>query len=185
MFSPLNRLTDEMNQKDFDIKVYSLKDKLYRFALRLIQDSDEAIDLVQDTMMKLWNKRKELNNIQNIESYAVKITKNECFDLLKHRQVTRTREKEIVNSTQTSNLPKTEETEKLELVRKIINELPETQRMVIQLRDLEEQEMEEIREITGLQENAIRTNLSRARKKVRDELSKIYSYGLERTRHNA
>lgn len=185
MFALFNRLTNEMNQKDFDIKVYRLKDKLYRFALRLIQDSDEAIDLVQDTMMKLWKKRKELDNLQNIESYAIKITKNECFDLLKHRQVVRTREKEMGCTTHTCTLPKTEETEKLELVRKIINELPEIQRMVIQLRDLEEYETEEIKEITGLQENAIRTNLSRARKKVRDELSKIYSYGLERTRHNA
>lgn len=180
-----SRLTNEMNQNDFNIRVYSLKDKLYRFALRLLQDSDEAVDMVQETMLKLWNKRKELKNLQNIESYAVKITKNGCLDRLKHTQIIRTREAEITEFTKQHNYAISEEVEKLELVKKIINELPETQKIVIQLRDIEEQEIEEIKEITGLNENAIRTNLSRARKKVRDEINKIYSYGLERTRYNA
>lgn len=180
----LSRLTIEMNHDDFNKKVFSLKDKLYRFALRFLQDSDDALDLVQETMIKLWNKRKELNSVNSIESFAIKITKNGCFDLLKHKRITRNKEAEIIEYSNSQCRPINEAVEKLEFVRSIINSLPETQRMVIQLRDIEELELNEIKEITGLNDNAIRANLSRARKKVRDEINNIYSYGLERAGYN-
>ena len=53
---------------------------------------------------------------------------------------------------------------------------------MIILRDIEEYSFEEIQEITGLDINYIRVNLSRARKQVRDELIKVHGYGNERNK---
>lgn len=167
-----------MNQLEFNKKVYSLRDQLFRFARRILSNSDEANDSIQDVMLKLWDKRSELKNMQSIPSYAYAITRNACYDKLKHLKIVRENEVELSNQYAQPIIAINEESERLEYVRRIIKSLPELQRKIIHLRDVEEQEMDEICRITGLKENAVRVNLSRARKKVRDEITKIYSYGL-------
>jgi len=173
-----------MNQFEFSEKVYSLRDKLFRFAKRILNDSEEANDSVQDVMIKLWNKRTDLPQIQNLSSYAYTITRNMCYDKLKHLELVKKNAANSPTSREGVELSFNDEAERLNLVRKIIQALPELQREIIHLRDIEELEMNEISEITGLNENAIRVNLSRARKKVRDEINNIYSYGLEEYRQN-
>jgi RNA polymerase sigma-70 factor (ECF subfamily) len=71
------------------------------------------------------------------------------------------------------------------LIKQIISGLPELQRTIIQLRDIEQLEYEEIAEATELNVNAIRVNLSRARKKVRDEILKIQNYGITENTYSA
>jgi RNA polymerase sigma-70 factor (ECF subfamily) len=73
----------------------------------------------------------------------------------------------------------------VELVKKAIAELPDLQRTIIHLRDIEQLEYEEIAEATQMNVNAIRVNLSRARKKVRDEILKIQSYGITENTYSA
>jgi RNA polymerase sigma-70 factor, ECF subfamily len=173
-----------MNQFEFNQKVYSLRDQLYRFARRILSDSDEAYDSVQDVMLKLWNKRTELNEKQSIPSYAYTITRNVCFDKLKHQKIIKQGEVELTKLTK-SEISFNDEAEKFELVRRVICSLPVLQQEIMQLRDVEGLEMNEIEKITGLTENAIRVNLSRARQKVREEIIKLYSYGLSENRqHN-
>lgn len=179
----MSRHTNRMTSKEFELKVYSLRDKLYRFANRLINNSEEATDAVHDTMLKLWKGRKGLKSISNIDSYAYTILKNICFDIIKHRKVRENNSKEILYTETHREIAINEASEKLMHVRNIINTLPEIQKLIIQLRDVEELEIETICKITGLKENAVRTNLSRARQKVRIEIEKIYSYGLEEIRN--
>jgi RNA polymerase sigma-70 factor (ECF subfamily) len=70
-------------------------------------------------------------------------------------------------------------TEQKDMVRqlsKIMNMLPEQQKTVLQLRDVEGMEYDEIVEITGFEMNYIRVNISRGRKKVKELMQKIVSY---------
>jgi len=68
-------------------------------------------------------------------------------------------------------------------IRDLIGRLPEQQQTIMYLRDIEQNEYNEIEEITGLNANAIRVNLSRARKKVRDELLKTWNHENEHSKN--
>ena len=75
-----------MNQETFKNTVFVLKDEMYRFAKRFLVSSDEAEDLVQDLMLKFWQKKDELVHL-NLKSYVLKCVKNECLNKLKHETV--------------------------------------------------------------------------------------------------
>lgn len=176
-----------MLARDFKTDVLPLSSKLLRFALQILQDEESAKDVLQDVFLKLWQKRDELEKVESLEAFAMRMIRNRCLDVIRAR---RTVSMEVVKKNQ---LPEDEphDTDHLEiadsavLVRKIIAELPDLQRTVIQLRDIEQLEYEEISEVTQLNVNAIRVNLSRARKKVRDEILKIQSYGITTDKHIA
>ena len=76
-----------MTQETFKNTVFILKDEMYRFAKRFVMSSDEAQDVVQDLMMKFWQKRDELEQFGNFKSYALKCVRNECLNRLKHHDV--------------------------------------------------------------------------------------------------
>ena len=169
-----------MLARDFKTEVLPISNKLLRFALQILQDEEEAKDVLQDIFLKLWQKRDELEKVENVEAFAMRMIRNRCLDVIKSR---RTVSMEIVKK---SSLPTDESTEtdylensdSVGLVKQIIAELPDLQRTIIHLRDVEQLEFEEIAEATELNVNAIRVNLSRARKKVRDEILKIQNYGI-------
>lgn len=176
-----------MLARDFKTDVLPISNKLLRFALQILQDEEEAKDVLQDIFLKLWQKRNELGKVENLEAFAFRMTRNRCLDLIRTR---RTVSMELAkknlgaaeNSTDTDYL---ENTEMAGLVKRIIAELPDLQRTVIHLRDVEQLEYEEIAETTELNVNAIRVNLSRARKKVRDEILKVQNYGITENTHIA
>ncbi len=169
-----------MLARDFKTDVLPISNKLLRFAFQILQNEEEAKDVLQDIFLKLWQKRDELGKVDNIEAFAMRMTRNRCLDVIKAR---RTVSVELVKK---HHLPDEEslETDYLEnadsvgLIKRIIAELPDLQRTIIHLRDIEQLEYEEIEEATGINVNAIRVNLSRARKKVRDEILKIQNYGI-------
>lgn len=170
-----------MNPEEFKIQVLPLKHKLYRLSLRMLGRVEEAEDSVQDALVKLWNRREELNNYSSIEAFAMTITKNLCLDRIRSKSF-RT---EHLTDRQALTL-KQEPEEMLEkndftsLIRKIIDNLPEQQKVIMQMRDIEGLEYEQISEVMELNVNAVRVNLSRARKKVRDTILKIQGYELAR-----
>ncbi len=167
-----------MNQKEFLETVLPIKDKLYRLAKRLLVSSEEAEDAVQEVYLKLWKGRDRMENYSNPEAFAMTMTKNYCLDRLKSKQASNLK---IVHSNyqHSDNLQhKVELNDGVQLVFKLMETLPEKQRMVMQLRDIEQFEFNEISEMLDLNETAIRVNLSRARKTVRDELLKKYNYGI-------
>ena len=173
-----------MVAKDFKTRVLPVSKKLLRFATHFLKDEDEARDVVQDVFLKLWQKRGSLNKIENIEAFAMRMTRNRCLDILRANRVVpidaetdRKMKEETVDVHRQVEL-----SESAVQIRKLINELPDLQRTVILLRDIEQLEYEEIAEQTDLKVNAIRVNLSRARKKVRDEFLKINSNENERNK---
>jgi RNA polymerase sigma-70 factor (family 1) len=166
-----------MVASDFKIKVLPVSKKVLRFATHFLKDEDEARDVVQDVFLKLWQKREELDQIENMEAFAMRMTRNRCLDIIRasrtvHMDAETDRQLKQVSIDVHSKI---ELSEAADQVKKLIAGLPDLQRQVMELRDIEQLEYEEIAEVTGLQVNAIRVNLSRARKKVRDEYLKMNS----------
>lgn len=168
-----------MKQSEFLNLVMPVKDKLYRLAKRLLVSSEEAEDATQEVLMKLWDRKHNIANYRNIEAFAMTMTKNFCLDRLKSRQSSNLK---LVHSNYadeaTSLQQEIELKDSVGWVEKIINELPEQQRMVLQLRDVEEYEFDEICELMDINATTARVTLSRARKAVREKLLEKHSYGI-------
>lgn len=169
-----------MNQKDFVLLINPFKDKLFRLAKRLLISTEEAEDATQEILVKLWIRKTNLKTYNSIEAMAMTMTKNYCLDQLKSKRASNIK---IVHNNYTDREPrldkKVEDSDSLNWVEKIINELPEQQRLIIQLRDIEECEFEEIAKILEMNETAVRVSLSRARKTIREYMLKTHSYGVQ------
>jgi RNA polymerase sigma-70 factor (ECF subfamily) len=167
-----------MKQKEFIATVLPYKDTLYRIAKRLLVSKDEAEDAVQEVFLKLWKGKNSIKNYRNPQAFAVTMTKNYCLDRLKSKQAGNLK---IVhtNFQNRDNLEKQlEANDSVSIVFKIMETLPEQQKLVLQLRDVEQFEFSEIAQMLDSTETAVRVNLSRARKTVRDQLIKNYNYGV-------
>ena len=169
-----------MNQVQFLELTSPFKDKLFRLAKRLLISTEEAEDATQEVLVKLWHKSDSLNGFNSVEAFAMTITKNHCLDQLKSKRVNNIK---IVHDNYADNTPslekKIEDDDCLDWVGKIINQLPEQQRLIIQMRDIEQYEFEEIAKIMQMNVTAIRVALSRGRKTIRECMTKINNYGME------
>lgn len=157
-----------------------LKDKLFRLALRITFDRAEAEDVVQDTMIRVWNKREEWTQFGSIEAYCLTVAKNLAMD--------RSQKKEAQNVELTPEMEEESEisgpydqlvnNERMSIIHRLINELPEKQRLIMQLRDIEGESYKEIAKILNLTEEQVKVNLFRARQKVKQRYLEIDEYGL-------
>ena len=168
-----------MTQKEFLLQIMPFKNKAYRLAKRLLISSDEAEDATQELFVKLWNKRDDIAELKSIEAYAMTMTKNYCFDRLKSKQASNLK---LVHTNYVSkdvSLDKKVELDNsVQIVKRLMNQLPEQQRIIIQLRDVEEYDYDEICEILDMNQTEVRVALSRARKTIREQLIKTHAYGL-------
>lgn len=168
-----------MNLEEFKKQVLPLKNKLFRFANRLLEDREEAEDMVQEVFIKLWNRRDKLDEYRSVEALAMVTTRNLCLDKLKRRKIIIERMENLKDEmTDSQQDQKTDLSDIVHKIHQIIQTLPEQQQSIIQLRDIEGYDFEEIAELLDMNENAVRVNLSRARKKIRELLtvSKVYEY---------
>lgn len=169
-----------MDQNDFLKLITPFKDKLFRLAKRLLVITEEAEDATQEVLLKLWNKNEDLGNYNSLEAFAMTMTKNYCLDQLKAK---RSGNLKLVHDNYIDRQPSLENQleakDSLNWVEKAINELPEQQRIIIQMRDIEEYEFEEIAKIMNMNETAIRVALSRARKTIRAFMLKTNDYGIK------
>lgn len=169
-----------MQQTEFLNVVLPFKDKLYRLAKRLLVSKEEAEDATQEILMKLWSKNSMMEGYNNVEAYAMMMTKNFCLDRLKSKQAGNLK---LVHSNyrdeNVSLQHQVEVSDSLGWVERIMEELPEQQKMVLQLRDVEQYEFEEIGDLLGMSATAVRVSLSRARKTVREKLVQKHSYGIK------
>lgn len=169
-----------MNQKVFLEFVNPIKDKIYRLSLRLLVSKDAAEDATQEVMIRLWKMKDKLKDYNSPQALAMTITKNYCFDQLKAKKNNNLR---IVHSNyedgKKSSLQKEiEAKDELLKVQEIIKNLSDQEQLLIQLRDIEQLEYDEMEEITKMNQTAIRVALSRARKKIRKEILKKHNYGI-------
>ena len=162
-----------MTHAIFKDTVFCLKDEMYRFAKRFVMSSDEAEDVVQDLMMKFWQKKEEIAAFGNIKSYAMRSVKNECLNRLKHHDVKMgfadfQLHRSELYQIETNNLK--------EHILNFIRQLPEKQKAVIHLKDVEEYDISEIAEMLEMEENAVRVNLMRARQKIKEQITQLMNY---------
>jgi RNA polymerase sigma-70 factor (ECF subfamily) len=159
-----------MELETFVIRVVPLREKLQNFSRKLIENDADAEDIVQETFLKLWNMRSTLGEYNSVEALAMQMTKNLSLDKLKNRKTSGS-EFEMFNLACTTRTPaeELEERNSVEYIRQLVNQLPYLQQIIMQMKDIEGYELAEIAEITGSQIEAVRTNLSRARKKIREQ----------------
>lgn len=160
-----------MNQSDFIFQVQQFEGKMFGLARQLLISDDAAKDAVQDVLLKLWEKMDEIAKVKALEAYAMQMIKYHCFDQLKLKANQHLRivhqakaEESLVEEDHSEALE--EDQERLQHIKTAMNELPTLQKMVMQLRDVENYSFEEIAEILDITEGAARVNLSRARKTV-------------------
>jgi RNA polymerase sigma-70 factor (ECF subfamily) len=169
-----------MNQKEFLETVLPFKDKVFRLAKRLLVSSDEAEDATQELYFKLWKNKSKIEGYENVEAYAMMMTKNYCLDQLKSKRASNMT---LVHSNYKDESSSTLETnvefkDSASIIKRMMNDLPEKQRTIIQLRDVENYEYHEIGKIMDMEPTAIRVALSRARKTLRENFIKKQNYGI-------
>lgn len=166
-----------MNAKDFKHKVLSLSERIFPMVARMLGNDASAEDAIQDIMIKLWDKRKQIGQHPNITGFVFLTARNYCVDVLKKKRL------ELNDSTAQLHVLETNSgQEQLEwkelniIIERILKKLPEQQREIMMMRDIDGFEYFEIAEATQLKVEHIRVLLSRARKQVGVELKKNYCY---------
>ena len=169
-----------MTQIEFLNIVTPFKDKVFRLAKRLLVSTEEAEDATQEVLIKLWNNKEKIQEYKNVEAFSITMTKNYCFDKLKSKQAQNLK---IVHSNyedkQTQLQKQVELNDSVSWVERIIADLPQQQRMIIQLRDIEEYDFDEISKMLEMNNTAVRVALSRARKTIREKLTNTHNYGIK------
>ncbi|MDO1500962.1 sigma-70 family RNA polymerase sigma factor [Winogradskyella maritima] len=169
-----------MTQAEFTRLVTPFKDKVFRLAKRLLVSREEAEDATQEILLKLWNNKGKIESYKNVEAFSMTMTKNFCLDRLKSKQAQNLK---IVHSNyqeKGSGLQtQVEARDSVSWVTKIIEELPEQQKIILQLRDIEQYDYAEIAKMLDMNETAVRVNLSRARKTIREQLTNTHNYGIK------
>jgi len=162
-----------MSQELFKAEILPIRERLLHIAQRILVEEQEAEDAVQEVLLKLWHMRDSLDSYESPAAYATTVTKNHCLDRLKVKN--RQESLDDTYSTRAGNdnpYLQLERKNTEEVLQKIIENLPPLQQAIIRMKDMEEYEVEEIAEITGTNIEAVRVNLSRARKRVREEYIK-------------
>ena len=170
-----------MDLGTFQNRVLPAKNKLFRFALRMLGNDEEARDVVQEVFIKVWNGREQLADIQNMEAWCMRITRNLSLDKLrsnKRRATFSMADGFDAKHTDLTPDVRTELGESMQNINELIAALPEKQRLVMHLRDIEGYTYNEICEALELDMNQVKVSLFRARNAVREKLIKINAYGL-------
>lgn len=172
-----------MKQQEFLNIISPFKDKVFRIAKRLLVSSEEAEDATQEVLIRLWNKKEGLEKYNSVEALAVTMTKNYCLDQLKSKRAGNLK---LVHSNYSDKQPgidkQVEDKDSWSWVERIMNDLPDQQRLIVQMRDVEEYEFSEIAEALEMNETAVRVALSRARKMIKEKLVEKHNYGISTNR---
>lgn len=164
-----------MNWAIFQEQVFPIRHKLYRFALRITGSTHEAEDVVQEVLEKVWKTSDEQSEVvQNWEAWCMTLTRNRSLDKTRAQLQRRTTALDGLNERPNglaSPAIATETRDLAEQVKRMMQELPEKQRLVMHLRDIEELAYEEISEVLGISLEQVKVNLHRARKAIREQLT--------------
>lgn len=167
-----------MNVAEFKQQVISLSDRLFPMVSRMLGGRINAEDAIQEIMIRLWDKRRQLKKHPNVPGFVFLTARNYCLDQLKKAKPDFDDTAGLHNACDTDKYG-TDDLEWKELkilIGRIVQSLPDQQQKIITMRDLDGLEFQEIAVMTNLKVEHIRVLLSRARKQVALELKKIYSY---------
>ncbi len=155
--------------------VLPFKNKLYRFALRLVSSSHDAEEIVQDLLIKIWKKKEDFEKIENKEAWCMTVTRNLAYDKLRSRKRVHQEieaQFDLKDNTVAADVH-LEQKETLARVRELIEKMPEDLRTVIQLRDIEGYTYKEIAEINNWSISKVKVYIHRARKALQVAISQI------------
>ncbi len=167
-----------MSAESFYKIILPMKDKLFRLAFSIVRERTEAEDVLQDVLLRLWSKRDEWSEIENLEAYCYRSVKNSSLDRLASKAVRKTEaidpDKEELYFTEIiSPHHHMVQKEQHQIINKCIDELNENQRLVFRLREIEGLSYKDISKSLGISEDLVRISLFRARKKMKDLLSEF------------
>ena len=171
-----------MKKINFRADILPLKNELYRLALRITLNHAEAEDIVQETMIKIWNRREQWDEIESIEAFCLTICRNMALDRQKrmdNQSATLDEGNDRADRSYTANPEEHAiDRDRVELVKRLIEKLPEKQRTCMQLRDIEGKAYREIAAILNITEQQVKVNIFRARQTVKQKYTESEQYGL-------
>jgi len=158
-----------MEQIRFKNEILPMRNRLMCYAQKLLNNKDDAEDIIQEVFMKLWYMRDQLEQYSNVQALSMTMTKHLCLNNLSNRS-RRFEEPTDLNMRQDICSPyeQLEQKDELDKVLHIIGKLPDLQQAILKMKHIDGFEVEEIAELTGSNCNAVRMNLSRARKRVKE-----------------
>ena len=171
------RLPIEMSDKNFEKLILPLRDKLYRFALRMLKHEQEAEDVLQEVFLKLWQKESYLTNINNYEAWTVRMVRNRALDILKSKRYMEVEVHERDSLDDRDPQTMMEGTDTMALIEQAVAHLPLVQQQIFHLRDVEGMDNKEIAQALDMPETQVKVYLHRARKALKAQIIKYESYG--------
>lgn len=162
-----------MEQHKFEIEAKRMRPAILRMATHYTEDTDEAEDVVQEVLLKLWFLRERLSQYRNIDALAMVITKHLCINRKReeHPNIVSLEEGWMIEG-EAGPEKKLVDEERMKELLELISTLPDLQQAILRMKHIDGFEVEEIARLTGSTAIAVRTNLSRARKKVREQFMK-------------
>ena len=131
-------------------------------AEKMLHSATDAEDVVQDAFADLWENRRKLQHVKNLEGYAVQSVKNRCISLMRRR-------KETVSLADIANLQEEDTAAEVALIEErsrkldcMMSQLPEVQRQAVQMRYIDQLSHEEMQQRLGMSSSNVYTTLSRA-----------------------
>lgn len=169
-----------MTLQEFTYQLTAIKDKLFRFSQRIVGDQETAEDVVQEVVIKLWNQRDKRGEYQNLEAYCMRLTKNLSIDKTRAKHQQNVSLEQAPTPVQQSHTPyqQAAHNDTLQHIARYMQQLPEKQRLVMQLRDVEGMDYKSIADVLEMPLAQVKVNLFRARKTIRQQLLTLESYGL-------
>ncbi len=166
-----------MKDAEFDRVVSSRKDRLFGYAFYFLGKREEAEDVVQDAFVRLWQNRKTLDR-RRVDGWLISVTRNLCRDCLRRRKVRSAiaLDLEAIENATEAGLPPDEwASEKVfaDLVRRSLVGLPEPQKSIVILREIEGMSYNEIGRALGLSLNSVKVYLHRGRRALRKQLARV------------
>jgi len=158
-----------------------MKNSLYRLALRITCNNAEAEDVVQDTLIKVWNRRERWDEIESMEAFCMTICRNLALDKIKkmgNQHDSLDDNQQDRPSALNNPYEEMNQKDRIQLVRRIVDELPEKQRTCIQLRDFEGKSYKEVAEIMLISEDQVKINIFRGRQTIKQRFKELDDYGL-------
>lgn len=171
-----------MKNISFQTHILPLKNQLFRMALRITMNPADAEDVVQETMMKVWNHRDDWEKIDSIEAFCLTICRNVALDKLRRMDNQAQSLDASIDPTDRRTASNPEEqavqSDRVQLVRTLINQLPEKQRSCMQLRDIEGKSYKDIATILNITEEQVKVSIFRARQTIKERFLKAEKYGI-------
>ncbi len=170
-----------MNKEDFQTVFLRMKDKLFRVALRIVTDRAIADDVVQEVLIKLWKNQEKIKTIQNVDGWLMVMTRNLSIDKIrsKHHKTNSLDSALFLKDGNVEPDIQTEYQDLINTIGKTLEVLPLKQKLAFQLRDIEGMSYQEISDSLEISLSDVKVNLHRARKKIKEQLILVESYGLQ------